>query len=44
METETAPFLSQNKEVWQNDIDWLRAEGLINEDTTVEDCVVDIVK
>lgn len=44
METETAPFLSQNKEVWQNDIDWLRAEGLINEDTTVEDCVVDILK
>lgn len=44
MENENATFLTQNKELWQNDINWLKEQGLINKEVTVEDCVVDILK
>lgn len=44
MENENAKFLTQNKELWQNDINWLKEQGLINKEITVEDCVVDILK
>ena len=29
METETAPFLSQTESSWQENIDWMKQEGLI---------------
>lgn len=37
MENENAPFLSQRAEVWQNNIDWLKKEGMIEKDITPED-------
>lgn len=37
METDTAPFLSQTKEVWQKNIDWLYDQGLITEKPPVSD-------
>lgn len=37
METENAPFLSQNANVWQNNIDWLKKEGLIENEIAAED-------
>ncbi len=44
MENENATFLTQNKDLWQNDINWLKEQGLINKEVTVDDCVVDIFK
>lgn len=44
MENENATFLTQNKDLWQNDINWLKEQGLINKEVTVDDCVVDILK
>ena len=29
METEAAPFLSQTESSWQENIDWMKQEGLI---------------
>ncbi len=37
METENTPFLSQNADVWQNNIDWLKKEGLIQNSIMPED-------
>jgi len=37
METETAPFLSQSDEVWQENIDWLLAQGLIQSPPDLDD-------
>lgn len=44
MENENAKFLTQNKDLWQKDINWLKEQGLIDKEVTVEDCVVDILK
>ena len=37
METESATFLSQDAQVWQNNIDWLKKEGLIQNNIIPED-------
>ena len=37
METEDAPFLSQSDACWQENIDWMRAQGLIDGEIAVED-------
>lgn len=37
METESTPFLSQNADVWQSNIDWLKKEGLIENSIAPED-------
>lgn len=37
METESAPFLSQQYDVWQNNIDWMKKENLIKNEITPED-------
>ena len=37
METESAAFLSQDAQVWQNNIDWLKKEGLIQNNIIPED-------
>lgn len=42
MEHDDAPFLSQKAEVWQNDIDWMTQNGLIQNAVTVDDVMVDL--
>ena len=42
METADAPFLSQNEACWQENIDWLKANGLIDKDITPADVMVDL--
>ena len=42
MQTESARFLSQSAEVWQNNIDWLYDEGLIKEKPQVSDVMAEI--
>ncbi len=37
METNTASFLAQSEEMWQNNIDWLYAQGLIEQKPAVRD-------
>ncbi len=37
METEDAAFLSQSDVCWQENIDWMRAQGLIDGEVSVED-------
>ncbi len=37
METEDAAFLSQSDACWQENIDWMRAQGLLEGDVSVED-------
>lgn len=37
METQNASFLSQDVQVWQNNIDWLKKEGVIKNDIAPED-------
>lgn len=43
METETAEFLSQSDECWQENIDWMRSQGLIDQDITVDEVRVNLV-
>lgn len=40
METADAPFLSQTEECWQNNVDWLLSEGLIQSAPALEDLYV----
>lgn len=42
MEQENAPFLSQQAEVWQEDIDWMTENGLLNHPIEVEDVMVNL--
>ena len=42
METQDAAFLTQTDECWQENIDWLRAQGLLEGDVTVEDVRVNL--
>ena len=40
METAEAPFLTQSAECWQENVDWLLSEGLIQEAPALEDLYV----
>ena len=42
METEEAAFLSQSDPCWQENIDWMRAQGLLEGDVSVEDVRVNL--
>ena len=44
METADAPFLSQSADCWQENIDWLLSQGLIQEAPAVSDVMVDLLK
>ena len=37
METKDAPFLSQSDSCWQENIDWMKAQGLITEDVELDE-------
>lgn len=43
METDTDKFLSQNKEDWQNTINWMKEQEIIKKDVQVDEVVVDLV-
>ena len=43
METEDAPFLSQTAECWQENVDWLLSEGLIDEAPALDQLYVDLL-
>ena len=43
METEEAPFLSQTAECWQENVDWLLSEGLIDEAPALDQLYVDLL-
>jgi len=42
MENENAAFLSQSDECWQENIDWMRAQGLIDGEVSVDDVRVEL--
>lgn len=42
METDTAPFLSQSDECWQENIDWLLEQGLIDTAPTLDEVRVNL--
>ena len=42
METESAPFLSQTEENWQENIDWMLANGLIDQAVPVSEVMAAI--
>jgi len=42
METDTAPFLTQDSNVWKENIHWLYEQGLANEELSVDDIVAQI--
>lgn len=42
MESKDEPFLYQDKNVWQNNIDWLYKQGLVKEKIKAEDCFVNL--
>jgi len=42
MESEKAPFLSQTKEVWEKNINWLFDKKLINEKPAVDEVFIDL--
>ena len=42
METEDAPFLSQTEQTWQENIDWMYENGLIDKKVPVSDVVADV--
>ena len=44
METEDAAFLSQSDACWQENIDWMREQGLLEGDVTVEDVRVNLAE
>lgn len=43
MELENSPFLSQNEDIWQNNINWLYEEKFINEQLNAKDFFVDLL-
>ncbi len=44
METESAPFLSQDVEVWQNNADWLYERGVLTKQADMSDMVVNLLE
>ncbi len=42
METDGAPFLSQSGHCWQENVDWLLAQGLISQAPSLDDLYVDL--
>ena len=44
METENAPFLHQDAEVWQTTADWLHERGLLKEKTDVSNLFVNLLE
>lgn len=42
MENDEAAFLSQSDECWQENIDWMKAQGLIEGDVTLDDVRVNL--
>lgn len=44
METENAPFLHQDIEVWQTTADWLHERGLLKEKTDVSNLFVNLLE
>ena len=44
METEEAAFLSQSDACWQENIDWMRTQGLLEGDVSVEDVRVNLAE
>ncbi|HBC98041.1 MAG TPA: ABC transporter substrate-binding protein [Clostridium sp.] len=43
MESKNEPFLSQDKSVWQNNINWFRKQGLLKKNVNPEDFYVNIL-
>ena len=43
METADAPFLTQSPECWQENVDWLLSEGLIDEAPALDELYVDLL-
>ncbi|WP_434311227.1 ABC transporter substrate-binding protein [Hominifimenecus sp. rT4P-3] len=43
MEQEGSPFLTQDKQVWQNNIDWLKQAGITEKALTPDDFVVNLL-
>lgn len=43
MEQEGSPFLTQDKEIWQNSIDWLTKEGITEKSLTPDDFVEELL-
>ena len=43
METADAAFLSQSEECWQENIDWLLDQGLIDQAPAISDVMVDLL-
>ena len=44
METDEAPFLSQSEACWQENVDWLREQGLIDEAPALDDLYVELTE
>lgn len=42
METENSKFLSQDKKVWEENIDWMLQQGMIKEKISAEDVMVEL--
>lgn len=43
METENAPFLTQDKSIWQENIDWMEKTGMIQEEINVDDTILNLI-
>ena len=43
METENAKFLSQDKAVWEENINWLLQQGILENPVSAEDVYEDII-
>ena len=44
METEEAPFLSQSEACWQENVDWLLEQGLIDQAPALDDLYVELIE
>ena len=44
METEEAPFLSQSAACWQENVDWLLEQGLIDQAPALEELYVELLE
>ena len=42
METENSKFLSQDKKVWEENIEWMLQQGMIKEKISAEDVMVEL--
>ena len=42
MESKEEAFLSQDKKVWSDNIDWLKSKGMIKDKVNAEDCYVNL--